>query len=141
MRIISRKTLVAFLEQHPNYNIAIKSEAGYDAALEQIAVLMDARAGTPEADALDVLATLVENYENQHYPIGLPDPISGIRFRMEQQELSQGDLIPFIGSRSKVSEVLSGKRSLSLQMIRNLHQGLGISAEVLLQESGAGNGR
>ena len=129
------------MEQHPNYNIAIKSEADYDAALEQIAVLMDASPGTPEADALDVLATLVENYENQHYPIGLPDPISAIRFRMEQQELSQGDLIPFIGSRSKVSEVLSGKRSLSLQMIRNLHQGLGISAEVLLQESGAGNGR
>ncbi|MDS3862266.1 hypothetical protein RIF25_15815 [Thermosynechococcaceae cyanobacterium BACA0444] len=115
----------------------IKSEADYDAALEQIAVLMDAGPGTPEADALDVLATLVENYENQHYPIGLPDPISAIRFRMEQQELSQRDLIPFIGSRSKVSEVLSGKRSLSLQMIRNLHQGLGIPADVLLQEPDA----
>lgn len=126
---------------HPISIKPIKSEADYDAALEQIAVLMDARTGTPEADALDVLATLVEDYENQHYPIGLPDPISAIRFRMEQQELSQRDLIPFIGSRSKVSEVLSGKRSLSLQMIRNLHQGLGISAEVLLQEPVArGNG-
>jgi len=115
----------------------IKTEADYDAALEQIASLMDAKAGTPEADELEVLATLVECYEAEHYPINLPDPISAIRFRMEQAELSQRDLIPYIGSRSKVSEVLSGKRSLTLQMMRSLHQHLGIPAEVLLQEQGA----
>lgn len=115
----------------------IKTEADYDAALEQISSLMDAEAGTDEADELEVLATLVECYEAEHYPINLPDPIAAIRFRMEQSELSQRDLIPYIGSRSKVSEVLSGKRSLTLQMIRSLHQNLGIPAEVLLKEPGA----
>jgi HTH-type transcriptional regulator / antitoxin HigA len=115
----------------------IKTEADYDAALEQISSLMDAKAGTPEADELEVLATLVECYEAEHYPISLPDPIAAIRFRMEQAELSQRDLIPYIGSRSKVSEVLSGKRPLTLQMMRSLHQNLGIPAEVLLQEQRA----
>lgn len=115
----------------------IKTEADYDAALEQIALLMDAKAGTPEADELEVLATLVECYEAEHYPINLPDPIAAIRFRMEQEDLSQRDLIPYIGSRSKVSEVLSGKRPLTLQMMRSLHQHLGIPADVLLQEQGA----
>lgn len=115
----------------------IKTEADYDIALEQIALLMDAKANTPEADELEVLATLVECYEVEHYPINLPDPIAAIRFRMEQAELSQRDLIPYIGSRSKVSEVLSGKRSLTLPMMRSLHQHLGIPAEVLLQKQGA----
>ena len=115
----------------------IKTEADYDTALEQIALLMDAKAGTPEADELEVLATLVECYETEHYPINLPDPIAAIRFRMEQEDLSQRDLIPYIGSRSKVSEVLSGKRPLTLQMMRSLHQHLGIPADVLLQEQGA----
>jgi len=115
----------------------IKTEADYDAALEQIALLMDAKAGTPEADELEVLATLVECYETEHYPINLPDPIAAIRFRMEQEGLSQRDLIPYIGSRSKVSEVLSGKRPLTLQMMRSLHQHLDIPADVLLQEQGA----
>jgi HTH-type transcriptional regulator / antitoxin HigA len=112
----------------------IKTEADYDLALEQITLLMDARDGTPEADKLEVLATLVECYENEHYPINLPDPIAAINFRMEQAELHQQDLIPYIGSLSKVSEVLSGKRSLTLRMIRSLHQNLGIPADVLLQE-------
>jgi HTH-type transcriptional regulator/antitoxin HigA len=115
----------------------IKTEADYDAALEQISLLMDAKAGTPVADELEVLATLVECYEAEHYPINLPDPIAAIRFRMEQEDLSQRDLIPYIGSRSKVSEVLSGKRPLTLQMMRSLHQHLGIPADVLLQEQGA----
>jgi antitoxin component HigA of HigAB toxin-antitoxin module len=115
----------------------IKTEADYDAALKQISSLMDAEAGTHEADELEVLATLVKCYEAEHYPIDLPDPIAAIRFRMEQLKLSQRDLIPYIGSRSKVSEVLSGKRSLTLQMIRSLHQNLGIPAEVLLKEQGA----
>jgi len=115
----------------------IKTEADYDAALEQISLLMNAKAGTLEADELEVLATLVECYETEHYPINLPDPIAAIRFRMEQADLSQRDLIPYIGSRSKVSEVLSGKRPLTLQMMRSLHQRLGIPADVLLQEQGA----
>jgi HTH-type transcriptional regulator / antitoxin HigA len=111
----------------------IKTEANYNAALERIASLMDAKAGTPEADELEVLATLVESYEAEHYPIHLPSPVAAISFRMEQANLTEDDLIPYIGSRSEVSEVLSGKRSLTLQMMRSLHQNLGIPAEVLLQ--------
>ena len=115
----------------------VKTEADYEAALERIDALMDAAAGTPEADELEVLAALVELYEENHYPIGFPDPLSAIRFRMEQANLNSRDLTPYIGSRSKVSEVLAGKRPLTLQMIRGLHKHLGIPAEVLLQEPGA----
>lgn len=115
----------------------IKTEADYEAALEQISLLMDAKADTPIADELELLAKLVEYYEAEHYPIGLPDPIAAIRFRMEQADLSEQDLIPYIGSRSLVSEVLSGKRSLTLPMVRSLHQHLGIPAEVLLPKPGA----
>lgn len=115
----------------------IKTEHDYEAAMSRIDALMDAAPGTAECDELDVLAELVEAYENKHFPIELPDPIAALRFRMEQQGLSQQDLVPFIGSRSKVSEVLSGKRPLSLAMIRSLHKGLGIPAEVLLKEKGA----
>ncbi len=115
----------------------IKTEADYEAALERISTLMDADPNTPEADELDVLATLVEVYEEKHYPINFPDPLSAITFRMEQSGLTQRDLVPYIGSRSKVSEVLAGKRSLTLSMIRALHSHLGIPAEVLLQEPSA----
>jgi HTH-type transcriptional regulator/antitoxin HigA len=104
----------------------IKSDADYEQALERIYELMEAQPNTPEADELDVLTTLVEAYENKHYSIDLPNPISAIYFRMEQEGLKQIDLVPYIGSRSKVSEVLSGKRSLSLKMIRALHKGLQI---------------
>ncbi|PZV21726.1 MAG: transcriptional regulator [Leptolyngbya sp.] len=112
----------------------IKTEADYEAVLERISTLMDAPQNTPEADELDVLATLVEVYEEQHYPINFPDPLAAIAFRMEQSGLTQRDLVPYLGSRSKVSEVLAGKRSLTLSMIRALHSHLGIPAEVLLQE-------
>lgn len=115
----------------------IKTEADYEAALERISTLMDAAPNTPEEDELDVLATLVEVYEDQHYPINFPDPLSAITFRMEQSGLTQRDLVPYLGSRSKVSEVLAGKRSLTLSMIRALHSHLGIPAEVLLQEPSA----
>ncbi|WP_404790419.1 ImmA/IrrE family metallo-endopeptidase [Altericista sp. CCNU0014] len=115
----------------------IRTRADYEAALLRIDSLMDAEAGTPEADELEVLATLVELYEKKHFPIGWPDPIEAIRFRMEQAGLSARDLIPLLGSRAKVSEVLSGKRSLTLQMIRALHEHLGIPAEVLLRQPGA----
>jgi HTH-type transcriptional regulator/antitoxin HigA len=115
----------------------IKNEADYDGALTRIDELMDADPGTPDGDELELLVTLVELYEKKVHPIGLPDPIEAIKFRMEQAGLKQKDLIPFIGSRSKVSEVLSRQRPLSIAMIRKLHEGLGIPAEVLLKEPGA----
>lgn len=115
----------------------IKTEEDYEAVLERIDALMDAEAGSDEADELEVLATLVELYEDKHYPMDFPDPIEALKFRMEQANLSRRDLIPLLGSYSKVSEVLSGKRSLTLQMIRALHEHLGIPADVLLKQPGA----
>ncbi len=111
----------------------IRTEADYDTALERIEVLMDEASNDDRSqDELEVLSTLIEAYEAKHYPIDLPDPIDAIKFRMEQEGLSQKDLEPFIGSRSKVSEVLSRKRSLTLAMIRALNKHLGIPAEVLI---------
>ena len=113
----------------------IKTDADYEAALAEIDRLLESETapGTSEADELELLTLLVREYESSHYPIGVPDPIEAIKFRMEQQNLSQRDLVPFIGSRSKVSEVLSGRRPLTLSMMRALHSGLGIPAKVLLQ--------
>ena len=115
----------------------LKTEADYEMALAHTEALMDAQPGTPQADELELFAVLVENYEREHFPIDLPDPIEAIQFRMEQQGLSRKDLEPYIGSQSKVSEVFNRKRPLSLAMIRALHKGLDIPAEVLLQEEGA----
>lgn len=115
----------------------IKTKTDYKAALARIEELFDAVPGTPGGDELELLATLVDLYETKAFPIDLPDPLTAIRFRMEQQGLKPKDLVPFIGSASKVSEVLSGHRTLSLSMIRNLVAGLGIPAEVLLGEPGA----
>lgn len=114
----------------------IKTEADYEAALARVGHLMDAGAGTPAGDELEHLAILIEVYEEQYCPVELPDPISAIQFRMEQEELTNKDLAPYIGSSAKVSEVLSGKRDLTLSMIRALHKHLGIPAEVLIQEPG-----
>ena len=110
----------------------IKTEADYDEALSRIEELMEMEETFKVVDELELLAALVELYEAEVYPIPPPDPIDALRFRMEQQGLKQKDLVPFIGSKSKVSEVLAGKRTLSLNMIRRLHDGLGIPAEVLL---------
>jgi len=115
----------------------IKTETDYDIALERIDALMDADPGTPDGDELELLVTLVELYEKVAHPIDLPDPIEAIKFRMEQMGLKQKDLIPYFGSRSKVSEVLSRQRPLSIAMIRRLHEGLGIPANVLLKEPGS----
>ena len=125
---------------------AIRSEEDYDAALARITELMDALSGPegqvedaddPNRVELDVLTDLVELYEERHHPIGFPDPISAITFRMDQANLTPRDLVPFIGNRAKVSEVLSGKRAITMSMARALHQHLGIPADVLLQDPGA----
>ena len=115
----------------------IKNAKEHDAALARIEELMDARPHTPQGDELELLAALVELYEAEAYPIDEPDPMEAIRFRMEQQGLRPRDLVPYIGSRSKVSEVLSGHRGLSLRMIRGLSTGLGIPADVLVRDSHA----
>lgn len=115
----------------------IKNETEYEAALEQLDLLMDAETGSADSEALELWATLIELYEQQAHPVESPSVVDAIRFRMDQADLKQQDLIPYLGSRSKVSEVLSGKRPLSLTMMRKLHDGLGIPAEVLLQDSTA----
>ena len=112
----------------------IRSEGDYEAALARISELMDTEPDSPEGDELDVLVDLVELYESKHVPMGYPNPIAAIEFRMEQAGLRPRDLISFIGSRAKVSEVLSGKRAISMPMARALHEHLGIPADVLLQE-------
>jgi len=114
----------------------IKTEQEYQQALARLSALMDAEYGSPEGEELELLSFLLEKYEKDHFPIGLPDPIEAIKFRMEQQGLTRKDLVQYIGSQSKVSEVLNKKRSLSLAMIRSLRKGLDIPAEVLLQEAG-----
>ncbi|MEM9027085.1 MAG: ImmA/IrrE family metallo-endopeptidase [Pseudomonadota bacterium] len=114
----------------------IKTEAEYEAALARAEKLMSAEEGTAAAEELEHLAMVIEAYEERHHPIDLPDPISAIQFRMEQEGLLKKDLIPYIGSSAKVSEVLSGKRDLTLSMIRALNKHLGIPAEVLIQEPG-----
>jgi HTH-type transcriptional regulator / antitoxin HigA len=115
----------------------LKTEAEYEMALAHLESLMDAEAGSFEEEELELFAMLIDEYESEKFPIELPDPIDAILFRMDQEGLKQKDLVKYIGSQSKVSEVLNRKRSLSLSMIRKLHRGLGIPAEVLLQEEGS----
>ena len=111
----------------------IKTKRDYCRALKEIEGLMAAKRGTPDGDRLDVLVTLVEAWEAKHYPLDLPDPIDAIRYHMEQKGLGPRDLVPFIGSRNRVYEVLNRKRSLTLKMIWRLHKGLGIPAESLIK--------
>jgi HTH-type transcriptional regulator/antitoxin HigA len=111
----------------------IRTEADYEAALAEIERLFDAAPNTSESDRLDVLTTLVEAYEAQHYHIPEPDPVEAIKYYMESRGLSRSDLEPYIGSRARVTEVLNRKRPLSLNMIRRLYVGLGIPAQVLVQ--------
>ncbi len=117
-------------------NRLIKNEKDYDATLSRIEQLMGAKSGTAEMDELELLTALVEIYEERHFPISPPDPVDAIKFRMEQLRLVQKDMVPYIGTKSKVSEVLNGKRPLTLAMMRSLNKSLGISAEVLLKEPG-----
>jgi HTH-type transcriptional regulator/antitoxin HigA len=111
----------------------IRSEADYEAALAEIERLWGSSAGTPEGDRLDILATLVDTYENEHYPMDPPDPIEAIKFRLEQQGLTRRDLAGILGGHAITTEVLSRRRGLSISMIRRLHDTLGISAEVLIR--------
>ncbi|MEX2498927.1 MAG: transcriptional regulator [Wenzhouxiangellaceae bacterium] len=111
----------------------IKNETDYRATLKEIEGLMSAESGSPEGDRLDVLVTLVEAYERRHYPIDFPDPVEAIKFRMEQEGLTVEDLVPVIGRKNRVYEVLAGKRPLTLRMIEGLHQTFSIPAESLLK--------
>jgi HTH-type transcriptional regulator / antitoxin HigA len=111
----------------------IKTETDYQAALERAVMLMSSQPNTPEADELEVLATLIELYEDKYFPIELPDPIAAIEFRLEQLDRSVVDLIPIIGSENLVKEVMSKRQPLTLEMMRALHHDLGIPADVLLQ--------
>ncbi len=111
----------------------IHNEQDYERALARIDQLMDAGADTPEADELEILATLVEVWEERVFPVAAPDPVMAIHFRMEQQGLTRKDLEPCIGPSGRVAEVLNGKRGLSLRMIRQLHQKLEIPLESLIQ--------
>jgi HTH-type transcriptional regulator/antitoxin HigA len=115
---------------------AIRTEADYLAALREVSALidLDPAADAPEGERLDVLGTLVQAYEAKHYAIDPPDPIEAIKFRMEQSNMTVKDLVPYIGPLNRVYEVLSGKRSLSLNMIRRLSEGLHIPAEVLIRQ-------
>jgi HTH-type transcriptional regulator/antitoxin HigA len=119
----------------------IKTEAEYQATLARIEAIFDAKPGTAKGDELELLLLLVSTYEDRTYPIDLPDPIEALRFRMDQEGLKPKDLIPYIGSKSKVSEVLSGRRALSLTMIRKLVAGLHFPAEVALRPTRAAPAR
>lgn len=111
----------------------IRSEADYQAALKEVEKLMESQPGTPNGDRMDVLVTLVEAYEEKHFPIPEPeDPVQVLEYYMESRGLSRSDLIDYLGSKERVSEVLNRKRGLSLQMIQRLHTGLGIPADLLV---------
>jgi HTH-type transcriptional regulator / antitoxin HigA len=119
----------------------IRNERDHDRALRRVEALWGAAEGSKEHDELGVLATLIEAYEREHFPIGMPDPIEAIKFRLEQQGAETSDLVGVIGGRTRVYEVLRGKRALSLNMIRNLHSRFGIPADVLIQSRRKGTKR
>jgi HTH-type transcriptional regulator/antitoxin HigA len=110
----------------------IKTEQDYISSIHRIEELWGAKKDTPQGDELDLLVTLVESYEIKHYPIAPPDPIDAIKFRMEQMGITKADMVQYIGSQSRVSEVLSRKRKLTLGMIKSLYKGLKIPTEILL---------
>ena len=110
----------------------IRNSSDHESALKRIEALMSAQTDTAEGDELDVLATLVDAYEKEHFPIDAPDPVDAIKFRMEQMGLTRKDLEPFLGSRARVSEVMNKRRGLSLAMIRSLHENLEIPLDALI---------
>lgn len=110
----------------------IKTEQDYNLSISRIEALWGAAKDTPEGDELDLLVTLVESYEMKHYPIAPPDPVDAIKFRMEQMGMTKDDMVQYLGSQSRVSEVLNRKRKLSLKMVKSLYKGLKIPADILL---------
>ena len=110
----------------------IKTENDYNDSINRIEKLWGAKRDTPEGDELDLLVTLVESYEMKHYPIAPPDPIDAIKFRMEQMGMTKSDMVEYLGSQSRVSEILNRKRKLTLKMVKSLYRGLKIPAEILL---------
>ena len=112
----------------------IKTEKDYNQALERLETIFDAKLGSAEGDELEVLGILINQYENEHFPIGLPDPIEAIKFRMEQMGYNQNDLAKIVGFKSRASEILNRKRKLSLEMIRQIHESLNIPTDVLIQD-------
>jgi HTH-type transcriptional regulator/antitoxin HigA len=110
----------------------IRNDDDLQAAFKRLEIVYQAQDGTQDSDEMEILVTLIEVYENKHYPMGVVDPVEAIKFRMEQQGLTQKDLEPFIGTSGRVSEVLNHKRRLSLQMVKRLHEGLHIPYESLL---------
>ncbi len=111
----------------------IKTDRDYNQALERLEVIFDSKKNTLEGDELDILSILIENYENEKFPIGFPDPIEAIKFRMEQMGYNQTDLAKILGLKSRASEILNKKRKLSLELIRKIHENLHIPAEVLVK--------
>ncbi len=111
----------------------IKTKKDYQQALDRLEIIFDAKGGTKEGDELEILGILIDQYENENFPIDLPDPIEAIKFRMEQMGYSQNDLAKVVGLKSRASEILSKKRKLSLEMIRQLHEKLNIPTDVLIQ--------
>jgi HTH-type transcriptional regulator / antitoxin HigA len=111
----------------------IRTKKDYQQALERLEVIFDAKKGTDQGDELEILGILIEQYENEHFPIDLPDPIEAIKFRMEQMGYTQTDLARVVGLKSRASEILNRKRKLSLDMIRQLHEKLNIPTDVLIQ--------
>ena len=112
----------------------IRNKEDYQNALERLEVIFDAKRGTEEGDELEILAMVIDNYENENFPIEMPDPIAAIKFRMEQMGLKQKDLVEMVGFKSRVSEIMNKKRKLTLGMIRKLNTALHIPTEVLIQD-------
>lgn len=112
----------------------IKTEEDYQQALKRLEVIFEASIDSPEGDEAEILSILIEKYEDEHYPIGPPDPIEAIKFRMEQMDMKKSDLAKIIGYKSRVTEILSRKRKLSLRMIRKLHDKLKIPYEILIAD-------
>jgi HTH-type transcriptional regulator/antitoxin HigA len=111
----------------------IKTEKDYQESLKRLDIIFDAKKGTSEGDELEILSILIDKYENEKFPIGFPDPIEAIKFRMEQMGYNQNDLAKVVGLKSRASEILNKKRKLTLEMIRQLHDNLKIPTEVLIQ--------
>lgn len=112
----------------------IRNETDYENALERLELIFEAQKGTEQGDELEILSILIDQYEKEHFPIGMPDPIEAIKFRMEQMGMKQKDLAEVVGFKSRVSEILNRKRKLTLEMIRKISKALNIPTEVLVQD-------